>query len=170
MTRTDPSFQISVQPSGRSFTALGNETILGAAIAHGVGLPYGCKDGACGSCKCKKISGSVRHDTYQDKALSAAEEAAGYVLTCRAHAESDVVLEVRQVTDERSFPVKKLPVRVAALERLSHDVMRLRLQLPATERFKYHAGQYVEFVLAGGLRRACAICRAATSPSRCSAR
>lgn len=154
MTRTDPSFQISVQPSGRSFTALGNETILGAAIAHGVGLPYGCKDGACGSCKCKKISGSVRHDTYQDKALSAAEEAAGYVLTCRAHAESDVVLEVRQVTDERSFPVKKLPVRVAALERLSHDVMRLRLQLPATERFKYHAGQYVEFVLAGGLRRA----------------
>lgn len=41
MTRTDPSFQISAaNSSGRSFTALGNETILGAAIAHGVGLPY----------------------------------------------------------------------------------------------------------------------------------
>ena len=153
MTRTDPSFQISVQPSGRSFTALGNETILGAAIAHGVGLPYGCKDGACGSCKCKKISGSVRHDTYQDKALSAAEEAAGYVLTCRAHAESDVVLEVRQVTDERSFPVKKLPVRVAALERLSHDVMRVKLQLPAADVMEFHAGQYIEFILRDGARR-----------------
>ena len=48
------SFQISVQPSGRSFTADENETLLTAGIRQGIGLPYGCKDGACGSCKCKK--------------------------------------------------------------------------------------------------------------------
>ncbi|MCE1250329.1 MAG: CDP-6-deoxy-delta-3,4-glucoseen reductase [Comamonadaceae bacterium] len=154
MTRADSAFEITVQPSGRRFTAQGEESILAAAIAQGIGLPYGCKDGACGSCKCKKISGQVHHGAHQDKALSAQEEAEGYILTCCAQAQSDVVLEARQVTDERAFPVKKLPVRVAALVRQSPDVVQLRLQLPATEPFKYHAGQYIEFVLKDGVRRA----------------
>lgn len=128
--------------------------MLAAAIRAGVGLPYGCKDGACGSCKCKKISGTVVHGDHQAKALSADEEASGFVLTCCGVAQSDVVLESRQVTDEGAFPIRKMPVRVAALDRLSHDVMGLRLQLPATEAFKYHAGQYVEFLLQGNVRRA----------------
>ncbi len=148
------SHQITVQPSGRAFASQGSETILAAAIRSGVGLPYGCKDGACGSCKCKKLSGSVVHGTHQAKALSPEEEADGYVLTCCATPESDVVLESRQVTDESAFPVRKMPVRVAGLEKMSHDVMQLRLQLPATEKFRYHAGQYVEFILRDGARRA----------------
>jgi len=157
MTRatTPPSpLPITVQPSGRSFEAQPGETILGAAIRAGVGLPYGCKDGACGSCKCKKIEGTVVHGEHQAKALSAEEEAQGLILTCCAHAQSDVVIEARQVTDERAFPVKKLPVRIARLTPKAPDVMALRLQLPASERFRYHAGQYVEFVLSGGQRRA----------------
>lgn len=78
---TAPAFQITVQPSGRAFAATDSETILAAAISAGVGLPYGCKDGACGSCKCKKLSGEVTHDSHSDKALSAQELADGYVLT-----------------------------------------------------------------------------------------
>ena len=149
-----PSFQITVQPSGRSFVAAPGETLLVAAIRAGIGLPYGCKDGACGSCKCKKLQGTVVHGAHQAKALSAQEEADGFVLTCCATAHSDVRLEARQVTDESSYPVRKMPVRVAALEKKSPDVMRLRLQLHATDTFRYHAGQYVEFLLPGGLRRA----------------
>ena len=145
---------ITVQPSGRSFEAQPGETILGAAIRAGVGLPYGCKDGACGSCKCKKIEGTVVHGEHQGKALSAEEEAAGWVLTCCGVAQTPVVLESRQVTDESAYPVKKLPVRVAALEKVSHDVMRVRLQLPAADTFRYHAGQYIEFILRDGARRA----------------
>ncbi len=155
MTSTaNASYQITVQPSGRSFTSQANASILAAAIHAGVGLPYGCKDGACGSCKCKKLSGNVLHGTHQAKALSPEEEAAGYVLTCCAAPQSDVVLESRQVTDESAFPVRKMPVRVLALEKMSHDVMQLRLQLPATEKFRFHAGQYVEFILRDGARRA----------------
>ena len=78
------SFQISVQPSGRSFQAEASETLLAAGIRQGIGLPYGCKDGACGSCKCKKISGTVTHGPHQEKALSAQELAAGLVLACCA--------------------------------------------------------------------------------------
>lgn len=76
------------------------------------------------------------------------------MLTCRATAQTDVVLESRQVTDVNAYPIKKMPVRVAALEKLSHDVMRVQLQLPANNVFKYFAGQYMEFILRDGSRRA----------------
>jgi CDP-4-dehydro-6-deoxyglucose reductase, E3 len=147
------TFSITVQPSGRSFSAQPNETLLVAGIRQGIGLPYGCKDGACGSCKCKKLAGSVVHGPHQAKALSAEEESAGYVLTCCATASSDVVLESRQVTQAGAYPIKKMPVRVTSLTRASADVMVLQLQLPASERFQYHAGQYVEFILRDGSRR-----------------
>lgn len=153
-TIANSTHQITVQPSGRAFASQGDETILSAAIRAGVGMPYGCKDGACGSCKCKKLSGSVVHGTHQAKALTPEDEAAGYVLTCCATPQSDVVLESRQVTDESAFPVRKMPVRVAALEKMAHDVMQVRLQLPAMEKFRYHAGQYVEFIMRDGARRA----------------
>jgi CDP-4-dehydro-6-deoxyglucose reductase len=147
------TFTITVQPSGRAFQADASETLLAAGIRQGIGLPYGCKDGACGSCKCKLLSGSVQHGAHQAKALSAEEEAAGYVLTCCGTAQSDVVLESRQVTEAGAFPIKKMPVRVSSLTRASHDVMVLRLQLPAADAFQYHAGQYVEFLLRDGERR-----------------
>ena len=148
------SFNVNVLPSGRSFTADAGEPLLAAAIRQGIGLPYGCKDGACGSCKCKKLEGLVTHGAHQLKALSVDEEANGYILTCCGVAHSDVVLESRQVTDESAFPIRKMPARVASLVRASPDVMVIRLQLPASDTLKYHAGQYVEFLLRDGDRRA----------------
>ena len=147
------AFQVTVLPSGRSFEALSGETMLAAGIRAGIGLPYGCKDGACGSCKCKKLSGTVVHGTHQDQALSATEAAAGLVLTCCGMPQSDVVLESRQVTEAGAYPIKKMPVRVNEMSRLSPDVMRLVLQLPANDNFQFHAGQYVEFLLRDGARR-----------------
>ncbi|MDR7308774.1 CDP-6-deoxy-delta-3,4-glucoseen reductase [Rhodoferax saidenbachensis] len=147
------TFSVTVQPSGRAFSTQADETILAAGIRQGIGLPYGCKDGACGSCKCKLLSGSVHHSLHQAKALSEQEEAAGLVLTCCATAQSDVVLESRQVTEAGALPIKKMPTRVTTLQRVSDDVMVLQLQLPANDNFAYRAGQYVEFILRDGARR-----------------
>lgn len=147
------TFQISIQPSGRSFTVEPGEAMLAAGIRQGIGLPYGCKDGACGSCKCRKLEGTVVHGAHQAKALSAEEEAKGFVLTCCGVPQSDVVLESRQVTEAGAFPIRKMPARVSALERKSHDVMLVRLQLPANDPFNYRPGQYVEFILRDGARR-----------------
>ncbi|MDB5753508.1 MAG: Ferredoxin--NAD(+) reductase-like protein [Ramlibacter sp.] len=146
-------FQITVQPSGRAFSATEGEAILAAAIRQGIGLPYGCKDGACGSCKCRKLEGTVVHGTHQAKALSTQEEAEGLILTCCAVPQSDLVLESRQVTDESAFPIRKMPSRVTSMQKVSHDVMIVRLQLPANDTMRYHAGQYVEFILRDGARR-----------------
>jgi CDP-4-dehydro-6-deoxyglucose reductase len=156
MTSTDSTaqgFQISIQPSGRAYSSQPDETLLGAAIRQGIGMPYGCKDGACGSCKCKKIEGSVTHGPHQSKALSEEEEANGFVLTCCAVAQSDVVLESRQVTAEGALPIKKMPTRLSLMEKKSDDVMLVKLQLPANDTFAFHAGQYVEFILRDGARR-----------------
>ena len=150
---TPQAFSITVQPSGRVFAATADESILAAGIRQGIGLPYGCKDGACGSCKCRKLEGMVFHGPHQSKALSDEEEAAGLVLTCCAMPLTDVVLESRQVTDESAFPIKKMPSRVTTLEKVSDDVMVIKLQLPANDTLRYHPGQYIEFILRDGARR-----------------
>ena len=147
------SWKVTVQPSGRAFEVNPDEPILAAAIRQGIGMPYGCKDGACGSCKCRKLEGSVIHGPHQRKALSEDEEAAGFILTCCGVPQSDVVVESRQVTDESAYPVRKMPSRVLSLEKKSHDVMVIRLQLPANDTLRYHAGQYIEFILRDGSRR-----------------
>jgi CDP-4-dehydro-6-deoxyglucose reductase len=147
------SFSITIQPSGRQFDMQRDDTVLSAAISAGIGLPYGCKDGACGSCKCKLLEGRVIHGAHQEKALSQAEEDAGYLLTCCATPQTDLVIEARQVVGMGDFPVIKMPTRVTRLSRVAPDVMVLRLQLPATNSFGFRAGQYIEFVLKDGHRR-----------------
>ena len=147
------TFELSLLPSGRQLKVMADETLLNAAIREGVGLPYGCRDGACGSCKSKLLEGRVIHGTHQQKALSSAEEAAGLILTCCAKPLSDCVVEARSVPGAGEFAVLKMPSRVLSLQRPAPDVVLLRLQLPANQQFRYHAGQYVEFMLAGGVRR-----------------
>ncbi len=147
------TFQVSVSPSGRQFSCDAGESILAAAIRAGVGLPYGCKNGACGSCKGKLISGDVALGPHQERALSAADQTTGHTLFCCAVPQSDVAIEAREVLGVGDFPIKKVPVRVAKLDRVTGDVMIMSLQLPATDRMQYKAGQYVEFMLKDGKRR-----------------
>ena len=147
------SFTVTVQPSGRSFSVERDEPVLSAAIREGIGLPYGCKDGACGSCKSRLLEGRVIHGIHQVKALSPAEEEAGLILTCRAAPQTDLVIEARTVPGAGEFPVRKMPTRVMTITRAAPDVALLQMQLPANDPLRYHAGQYVEFILRDGARR-----------------
>jgi len=147
------TFQITVQPSGHQFSCDDDETVLSAAMRAGVGLPYGCKNGACSSCKGKVVSGSITHRPHQRRALTEEEEAAGMSLFCCAVPQSDLVLQAREVAGSGDFPVKKMPSRVSTMEKMAPDVMVISLQLPANETLEYRAGQYIEFLLRDGKRR-----------------
>jgi CDP-4-dehydro-6-deoxyglucose reductase, E3 len=147
------TFQISVQPANLDFEVARDEAILAAAIRAGIGLPYGCRDGACGSCKSRLLEGRVIHGAHQAKALSPAEEEAGWILTCCATPQTDCVVRARTIAGAGEYPQLKMPARVASLTRPAPDVTVMSLQLPATVAFKYRAGQYVEFILRDGARR-----------------
>ena len=146
-------FKIQVQPAGLAFEVVRDAAILPAAISAGVGLPYGCRDGACGSCKCRLVEGRVIHGAHQAKALTADEEAAGWILTCCATPQTDCVIEARTVAGAGEYPQLKMPARVSTLTRPAPDVVLMQLQLPATVSFKYRAGQYHEFIQRDGARR-----------------
>ena len=158
------TFSITVQPAGVSFDVPRDDTILAAAIGAGIGLPYGCKDGACGSCKSRLVEGRVIHGAHQSKALSPAEEEDGLILTCCATPQTDCVIEARTVPGAGEYPVLKMPARVSSLQKVAPDVMLMRLQLPANVAFQYHAGQYVEFILRDGSRRSYSMANAPLTP------
>jgi CDP-4-dehydro-6-deoxyglucose reductase len=156
------TFQITVQPSGTQFACEADETVLSAAIRAGVGLSYGCKNGACGSCKGKVVGGTVTHKPHQARALSEQEKLQGMSLFCCALPEGDVVIEAREIGGSSDYPIRKMPTRVASITRAAPDVAIVTLQLPANEALAYRAGQYVEFLLKDGKRRAYSLACAPT--------
>jgi CDP-4-dehydro-6-deoxyglucose reductase len=144
---------VTIQPSGHQFQVEDGEAVLAAALRQGFVLPYGCKNGACGSCKARILSGAVDYGVYQQKALTDEEKAQGKALLCQAKPLGDLVIEARTIGAAKDIPVKTLPCRVQKLERVTEDVMLLGLKLPANERLQFLAGQYLEFLLKDGTRR-----------------
>lgn len=154
------AFQISVQPGAHGFAAEADETILDAALRQGLILPYGCRDGACGACRGKILSGEVDYGKAQIHALSEEDRHAGFALFCCAKAKSDLDIEVREFRSSSDLPVKTLPARVQKMTLAAPDVMIVELKLPASERLQFLPGQYVEILLKGGRRRAFSLANA----------
>ncbi len=153
-------YQVELKKSGRTFTVEEDETVLEAAIRQGVQLPYGCKNGACGSCKGKVLEGRIEHGDHSQSALSTLDETAGATLLCCAHPKSNVLIDVREIQGGGDIPVRKVPCRIQTIAYPSNDVAILQLQLPASERFQFLAGQYLEFLLKDNKRRAYSIASA----------
>ena len=147
------SHQVTIQPSGHSFQVQPDETVLIAALREGFSLAYGCRNGACGSCKGKLLEGKIDYGKHLDTALSADEQAKGLALFCVARPLSDIVIECREVGAIKDQQIKILPCRVQAIARPAPDVAVISLKLPANERLQYLAGQYIEFLLKDGKRR-----------------
>ena len=145
--------KVTVQPSGQVFDVDAGESVLAAALRQGVMLPYGCKNGACGSCKGKILEGGVDYGHYHARVLTEPERAHGKALFCQAKPLGDLVIECRTIGAAKDIAVRTLPCRVQQLEKVADDAMVVRLKLPANERLQFLAGQYIDFLLKGGERR-----------------
>ena len=148
---------VTLQPSGHQLQVEDGESVLTAALRQGFILPYGCKNGACGSCKGKIVSGSVNYGVHQKKALTDEEKARGKALFCQAKPLTDLVIEARAIGAAKDIQIKTLPCRIQKMERLADDVMVLHLKLPANEKLNFLAGQFIEFLLKDGSRRSFSI-------------
>ncbi|MFP4561381.1 MAG: CDP-6-deoxy-delta-3,4-glucoseen reductase [Thiohalorhabdus sp.] len=151
------AYTVKLEPSGKQFEVAPGQTILDAAMHHGINLPYGCRNGACGDCKGKLIAGQVDYGQYQPTAMSEEERAQGAALFCQAQPLSDLVIEAYEIDDAKKTEVRRLPCRVHDFRKLTHDIMEVRLKLPSAERLQYLAGQYIEVILKDGRRRAFSI-------------
>jgi ring-1,2-phenylacetyl-CoA epoxidase subunit PaaE len=58
-------------------------SILDAASAAGLEVPFSCTSGVCGTCRARLVEGRVRME--RNFALDKDEVAAGFVLTCQSH-------------------------------------------------------------------------------------
>ncbi len=145
--------QVTIRPSGHTFQVEPDETVLSAALREGFSLAYGCRNGACGTCKGKLLEGKVDYGKHSDTALSAEEQANGLALFCVARPLGDIVIECREVGAIKDQQVKILPCRVQAIDKPAPDVAVISLKLPADERLQYLAGQYIDFLLKDGKRR-----------------
>lgn len=139
------SFSVRLKPSDRTFSVEADRTVLGAAMANGIGLPYSCVSGVCRTCRARVVEGTVKHKFCS---LSAEDSAAGYALLCQALPLTDLVIEAEAISLIGKIEVVR--ALVSDMRRAAPDVMVLSLRLPPRKSLNYLAGQYVEIQLPDG--------------------
>jgi CDP-4-dehydro-6-deoxyglucose reductase len=153
--------QITIKPSEHSFACDEGETVLAATMRADLMIPYGCRNGACGTCKGRILSGEVDYGAYQPTTLTDAEKAQGFALFCVAKPRTSLMIEVREVRRAGDIAIRKLPCRLEKIDKVAFDVAVVSLKLPANDRLQYLAGQYIDLLLKDGRRRSFSI---ATAP------
>jgi CDP-4-dehydro-6-deoxyglucose reductase len=153
-------FEVRIISSDSVFTVNEGESVLDAALRQGIMLPYSCKNGTCGSCKCEIESGEVHYPFHPPLALSRSEIADGKALLCQAEPIEDLQIHAREIAAVKDLQVRKMPVRVIEKTLLAHNVMRLVIKLPSAQRLQFLAGQYIDILLPDCIRRAFSIASA----------
>jgi CDP-4-dehydro-6-deoxyglucose reductase/ferredoxin-NAD(P)+ reductase (naphthalene dioxygenase ferredoxin-specific) len=136
------SHTIRIAGTAETADAEPGDTVLDALLMAGVGFAYSCQAGNCGTCKCELLDGEILELEHSEHALSAADRARGIVLACRTQVWSDVT--IRKLDDEEFVvhPSRVLQCRVAVLDRLTHDIWRVGMDIVAGGPFSFSAGQY----------------------------
>jgi propane monooxygenase reductase subunit len=141
---------VRFEPVGLEIEVDEDETILNAAFRQGLMLMHGCKEGQCSACKSFLLDGEVDLDRYSTFALPDFEEAEGWTLLCRAHAYSDLEIELINYDEEilqSGTPIRTVTTRVEAVEPLTGDIRRLVLR--PDEPLEFKPGQYVDIHIPG---------------------
>ena len=138
------TYQVRLEPVGIEFEVDEDETVLRGAFRQGLMLMHGCKEGQCSACKSFLLDGDVDLDKYSTFALADYEKEEGWTLLCRAHAMSDLEIELINYDEEvlrSGIALSTQQMRVEKIEALTHDIQRLVLSGPVLD---YHPGQYVD--------------------------
>ncbi|AYN10973.1 benzoate 1,2-dioxygenase electron transfer component BenC [Pseudomonas putida] len=134
----------------RFIEATGQETVADAAYRQGINIPLDCRDGACGTCKCKAESGRYDlGDNFIEDALSEDEIAEGYVLTCQMRAESDCVIRIPASSQLCKTEQASFEAAISDVRQLSVSTIALSIKGEALSRLAFLPGQYVNLKVPG---------------------
>jgi len=146
-------FHMLVHPDNRIIPVREGERLLDAALREEIPVPFDCRNGGCGECKGSLLYGRVDYGDYQDTALTGEERRNGKLLLCCATPLSDLEIEYEPEEMPGGAPVRIYTARVAAMKRLTHDVMQLILKVEGDEVPFFYAGQYLNVLLPDGQKR-----------------
>ena len=143
------SYELTIEPLGRSIEVEEGQTILDAALRAGIYLPHACGQGYCATCKVCVSDGEVDHQNSSNFALMDYEREEGKALACCATLESDTVIDVEMEIDEdaRDIPVRDFPGIVSRIETLTPTIKGIWIKLDNGETLDFQAGQYVNMHL-----------------------
>lgn len=133
-------------------------TLLDSARSQGIALEYSCRTGRCGVCKAKVLGDTeVNHEEH---ALAQSEKNDGFILTCCRSALTDIALDIEDLGLLGAIQSKTLPCRIDFVQRLSKDVVQIFLRVPPGNQLEFLAGQYIDVIGQGGVRRSYSIANA----------
>lgn len=151
---------VYIDPSRHEFFVDGNDDILNAAMRSGLALHYGCRDGHCGLCKARILSGQIKPIRPTNYKFSDEERELGYALLCCNTAITDLQVEVSETALPQDIPQQQINTVVKTRALLTPDMMLLQLQMPPSERIRFLAGQSLslQHVLGGAVTVPVASC------------
>lgn len=143
------SYELTIEPLGRTIEVEEGQTILDASLRAGIFLPHACGQGYCATCKITVVDGEVDHGNASNFALMDYEREEGKCLACCATLEADAVIEAEIEIDEdaRDIPVRDYPGVVSRIEQLTPTIKGIWIQLDDTDGLDFQAGQYVNVQL-----------------------
>jgi propane monooxygenase reductase component len=143
---------VRLEPMGIEFEVDEDETGLNGAFRQGLMLMHGCKEGQCAACKSFLLDGEVDMERYSTFALPDYEESEGWTLLCRAHALTDLEVELINYDEEilrNGIELRTVHTTVEAIEPLTRDIRRLVLRVADGEELSFYPGQYVDIGIPG---------------------
>lgn len=142
MAGSDAPLRMATINGSRIAVARG-QTLLDAALAAGLALPYGCRVGGCGTCRCRLLQGRVHERTETAYLFDAAELAARTILACQSEPLTDVTVAVDV---HATVTRRQVSGRVVEQTRLAPSVTRLVVRLD--QGLPYRPGQHAQLSLA----------------------
>lgn len=124
------------------------DTVLQAALRAGVGFPYECSSGGCGSCKFELLEGEVEQLWPEAPGLSERDRRKKLLLACQCRANGPLRLKVRPSPECRpQIPPERRNASLIGSRALTHDITEFRFAAPGPAEFQ--AGQYALLYLPG---------------------
>lgn len=131
----------------RFIEARPGETVADASYRVGINIPLDCRDGACGTCKCRIETGEFDPGEYIEDALTDDEAAEGYGLACQMRPKTDLVVSIAASSEVCKTKGQTFQARLRSVDRLSDTTIAFTLE--GAGPIVFLPGQYVNVQVPG---------------------
>jgi benzoate/toluate 1,2-dioxygenase reductase subunit len=123
------------------------EAIADACYRLGINIPLDCRDGVCGTCKCRVEAGECDRGNYLDDALTEEEAATGLALACQTRPKTDLVVAIAASSEACKTRGQTYRARLHSVERLSET--SIAFSLDRADAVTFLPGQYANLLVPG---------------------